>query len=877
MSGPRPDERGSDLADATGPAVLDSLLASLSLSNSAQTPASATPGGTSTDTSRFSDANNPASAYDKLDAEASKASPTSSSAHPRRRSTPRPFVLLQPACTKHRYIRNHHDISEIVERPERIKAVKAGVAASWSRIEQERIRGQASSSERWRIPSRQGSLIQDDELGDLMGSLSLDSQTSSATNRTGEVRTTGEADSSSIPFDILVSKARMLVDDAALRMIHGVPNEPPLEEAVHSAQDADVLSEPLAASKPDPTPLDRSTSTPTRRSSPRKPASAPVPATFPPDLPWPSQLQHLIDRVPPLASTSAPYTARSTASARRESEIPAHLPQGDLYLCRESDEAIFGALGTVCEAVDRVIEGTKLSRDDIDAPADDGKGKEAEVRYDRGFVVIRPPGHHCGEASPQGFCFVNNVCVAAAHAHVKHGINRVVILDIDLHHGNGTQDIVWRLNAQANDVLTKHREAVELRSSPRKSPKKGGQGLGDRPKSEEPKVLQVMYGSLHDILSFPCESGDPALISAASLNISGGHSQYISNVHLEPYSTEDDFQARLWETYWRGLGGKAEEFLEKTFAQDDETLVIVSAGFDASTHEYPSMSRHHRHVPTWFYQEFARSIRRFSDRHARGRLLFVLEGGYSDRALLSGTAGILEGLVGDSTGSEWTESDLGKVEKLCGLRLVKGKKPGTTGGIRRGVDEPEDWVKRTQELFEWIEPPMLPSPATAKARTTGGTVGSADPPSSGSRQLRERKLRVDYAGLADMVPSSGSSSRVNTPTGSPQVDPDSKRGGAGRRTVSGPAFASKNADDKASSDQAPLPPPIPALPVLPGLSVVAQPAPTRVEPGSTPSAASAEPSTTAHPTATTKPAVKFVWKQGGIGGSGFQGGGEPRM
>ena len=68
------------------------------------------------------------------------------------------------------------------------------------------------------------------------------------------------------------------------------------------------------------------------------------------------------------------------------------------------------------------------------------------------FVAIRPPGHHCGEDTPSGFCFVNNVVVAAAHgkyqviffsvcfsnvlpAHLKHKIKKVVIFDIDLHHG----------------------------------------------------------------------------------------------------------------------------------------------------------------------------------------------------------------------------------------------------------------------------------------------------------------------------------------------------------------------------------------------------------------------------------------------------------
>ena len=57
------------------------------------------------------------------------------------------------------------------------------------------------------------------------------------------------------------------------------------------------------------------------------------------------------------------------------------------------------------------------------------------------------------------------------------------------------------------------------------------------------------------------------------------------------------------------------------------------------------MSRHHRHVPTSFYRRFAKDARRFADRYARGRLISVLEGGYSDRALTSGAMAHLTGLA----------------------------------------------------------------------------------------------------------------------------------------------------------------------------------------------------------------------------------------
>ena len=58
-----------------------------------------------------------------------------------------------------------------------------------------------------------------------------------------------------------------------------------------------------------------------------------------------------------------------------------------------------------------------------------------------GVSALRPPGHHAEAARAMGFCFFNNVAVAAAHAHAVHGVERVLILDWDVHHGNGTNDI----------------------------------------------------------------------------------------------------------------------------------------------------------------------------------------------------------------------------------------------------------------------------------------------------------------------------------------------------------------------------------------------------------------------------------------------------
>jgi acetoin utilization deacetylase AcuC-like enzyme len=64
-------------------------------------------------------------------------------------------------------------------------------------------------------------------------------------------------------------------------------------------------------------------------------------------------------------------------------------------------------------------------------------------RLANAFVATRPPGHHAERATPMGFCFFNSAAVAARHAQAVHGAERVAIVDFDVHHGNGTQDIFW--------------------------------------------------------------------------------------------------------------------------------------------------------------------------------------------------------------------------------------------------------------------------------------------------------------------------------------------------------------------------------------------------------------------------------------------------
>jgi acetoin utilization deacetylase AcuC-like enzyme len=177
------------------------------------------------------------------------------------------------------------------------------------------------------------------------------------------------------------------------------------------------------------------------------------------------------------------------------------------------------------------------------------------------FCSVRPPGHHACRARPMGFCIFNNVAVAARHALDAHGLDRVAIIDFDVHHGNGTEDIFE----------------------------------GDP---------QVLMASTFQHPFYPYSGTEhPA--------------RNMVNIPLAAGSGSREFRQAVREAWLPALDDFRPE------------LVLFSAGFDAHAEDDMAMLR----LTDADYAWVSAQVKDIADRHAQGRVVSVLEGGYALPAL----------------------------------------------------------------------------------------------------------------------------------------------------------------------------------------------------------------------------------------------------
>ncbi len=129
-------------------------------------------------------------------------------------------------------------------------------------------------------------------------------------------------------------------------------------------------------------------------------------------------------RIAPRAATEEElarvHDPRFLAGLARLRGHEGHL-DADTYVSPESVDVAWLAAGSLVAMVDALLDGP----------------------VPKGVALLRPPGHHARPAHAMGFCLLNNVAVAAAHARAR-GLQRVAVVDWDVHHGNGTQEIFWR-------------------------------------------------------------------------------------------------------------------------------------------------------------------------------------------------------------------------------------------------------------------------------------------------------------------------------------------------------------------------------------------------------------------------------------------------
>jgi acetoin utilization deacetylase AcuC-like enzyme len=211
----------------------------------------------------------------------------------------------------------------------------------------------------------------------------------------------------------------------------------------------------------------------------------------------------------------------------------------DTAMSRGTLSAALRAAGAGVLAVDLVMEG----------------------KYENAFCSVRPPGHHATRNRAMGFCFFNNIAVAAKHALEAHGLERVAIIDWDVHHGNGTEDIF---------------------------------------------------------------AGDDRVLMASTFQ----HPFY-------PYSGADDPAHNMVNVPMPAGAGSQQfrEVVEQIWLPALETfqpqMIFISAGFDAHIEDDMAMMRLVDQDYGWTTQKLVE----VAERHGRGRVVSMLEGGYALSAL----------------------------------------------------------------------------------------------------------------------------------------------------------------------------------------------------------------------------------------------------
>jgi acetoin utilization deacetylase AcuC-like enzyme len=238
------------------------------------------------------------------------------------------------------------------------------------------------------------------------------------------------------------------------------------------------------------------------------------------------------------------YVKRLEAACRSGKQM---FDSPDNQMCAQTYETALLAVGGILEACRAVLEG----------------------RLDNAFCAVRPPGHHAEVSRAMGFCYFNNVAIAARYIQKQFGVARVGIVDFDVHHGNGTQHIF----------------------------------------EDDPTVY---YYSIHQHPSFAY----PGTGREFEYGRGDGYG-FTKNSPVLPGQGDEDYRRLL------------ERDLFPAFADFRPEAIIVSAGFDGHHDDDMSDTKLSTEFYTWMMQQ----IMEMANTYSSGRLVSVLEGGYCLRRL----------------------------------------------------------------------------------------------------------------------------------------------------------------------------------------------------------------------------------------------------
>ena len=272
-----------------------------------------------------------------------------------------------------------------------------------------------------------------------------------------------------------------------------------------------------------------------------------------------------LDHIPIRAATedelalvhTRPYiqlAAREIRAGARE------LSTGDTTVSARSLDVALNATGGVLNAVDHVMTGQSRNA----------------------FCAVRPPGHHARPAQGMGFCIFNSIAVAARYAQRKHGIAKVMIVDWDVHHGNGTQDTFYEDGS-------------------------------------------VFFFSTHQSPWYP--GTGPATETGAGAG---------KNCTMNRPFAAGAGRAQIVGAFQEDLRRAADAFRPE--------LILISAGFDSRLGDPLGGFR----LSDQDFSDLTATMLEVAGKHAEGRLVSILEGGYSLDGLASAAAAHVRALIGGS-------------------------------------------------------------------------------------------------------------------------------------------------------------------------------------------------------------------------------------